>query len=62
MFGKSKAWSASGETCDICGKPGEMQIDCVDKEGLGSSAVFCLECLNLIVAQDFETLQEKQGE
>lgn len=57
----SNAWSGNGQKCDICGKEGEMQIDVADPEGLGSSAVFCQECLELIVLKDFKTLQTKNG-
>lgn len=62
MFGKSNAWNGAGQSCDICGKDGEMQIDCVDEEGYKTSAIYCLECLRLVVNCDFESLQEKQEE
>lgn len=60
MFGKSNAWNGAGQSCDICGKDGEMQIDVKDQDGYKASAVFCQECLQLIVFGDFETLQEKR--
>lgn len=60
MFGNSNAWNGNGESCHICGKDGEMQIDCKDEEGYKISVVYCLECLRLVVNGEFEELQEKR--